>query len=68
MQPDLSEILKGDVIKQIVKGLRVTPAAVYNWRQANEIPPRRVLDVERVTGIHRSVLSPKMYPREQVPA
>jgi len=65
MPANLSDILRGEVVKQIARKLRVTPAAVYNWRQAGEIPPRRVLDVERITGIPRSVLSPKMYPPER---
>ena len=35
--------------------------AIQYWLRRG-IPPRRVLDVERVTGISREVLRPDLYP------
>lgn len=37
----------------------ITSQAVSQWRQ---VPPERVLDVERVTGVPRQELRPDLYP------
>lgn len=39
--------------------LGISSAAVSQW---SEVPPRRVLDVERITGVSRHLLRPDLYP------
>ena len=41
-------------------GIRVQ--AIYQWK--GQIPHRRVLDVERITGVSRHDLRPDLYPKE----
>ncbi|MBB3771554.1 DNA-binding transcriptional regulator YdaS (Cro superfamily) [Angulomicrobium tetraedrale] len=43
----------------------VSPQALSQWRR---VPPLRVLDVERVTGVPRHELRPDLYPAPCVPA
>jgi DNA-binding transcriptional regulator YdaS (Cro superfamily) len=38
--------------------LGIKPTSVQEWRR---VPLQRVIDVERVTGVNRSVLRPEMY-------
>lgn len=45
------------------KLIGVTAQAVSQW---NEVPPLRVLEVERVSGVSRSELRPDLYPLEPV--
>ncbi len=45
----------------IADGLGISRAAVSQW---NEIPAERVIQVERLTGVHRSILRPDLYPQE----
>lgn len=45
----------------IADGLGISRAAVSQWV---EIPAERVIQVERLTGVHRSVLRPDLYPQE----
>jgi DNA-binding transcriptional regulator YdaS (Cro superfamily) len=40
----------------------ITSQAVSQWRR---VPVARVLDVERVTGIHRHDLRPDIYPNDK---
>lgn len=42
--------------------LGIKPQAISQWDQ---VPPLRVLDVERVTGVSRHDLRPDLYPQEQ---
>jgi DNA-binding transcriptional regulator YdaS (Cro superfamily) len=46
---------------RLAKELGLTPAAVEQW---TAIPVRRVLDVERITGIDRTLLRPDLYRRD----
>ena len=39
--------------------LGITGEAVIQWEQ---VPPMRVLEVERVTGVSRHLLRPDIYP------
>jgi DNA-binding transcriptional regulator YdaS (Cro superfamily) len=39
--------------------LGISSAAVSQWEQ---VPPLRVLDVERITGVPRHELRPDLYP------
>ena len=44
--------------------LNIKSAAISKWERRG-IPPRRVLDVERITGISRHELRPDLYPKDQ---
>lgn len=53
---------------QLARMLGITDQAILKWRNKGEIPLSRVFDVERVTGIHRSVLRPDFFaeaPRQK---
>lgn len=45
--------------------LGIKPQAIHQW---NEVPPLRVLDVERHTGIPRYELRPDIYPPPKMEA
>ena len=47
---------------KLAKLLRIKPQAVSQW---DEIPLKRVVDVERVTGVRREELRPDFYGRAQ---
>jgi DNA-binding transcriptional regulator YdaS (Cro superfamily) len=47
---------------KLAKALGVTQQAVSSWRIA---PVRRVLDIEKETGVSRHSLRPDFYPRER---
>lgn len=47
---------------ELARRLGISPAAVLQWE---EIPIRRVVDVERVSGISRKVLRPDLFGDEQ---
>jgi DNA-binding transcriptional regulator YdaS (Cro superfamily) len=44
----------------LARALGLTPQAVHNW--GGEAPVRRVLDIERLTGVMRHELRPDFYP------
>ncbi len=46
-------------IVNLAQKLKVTPESVCLWRQ---VPSKRVLDVERLTGVKRWELRPDLYP------
>jgi DNA-binding transcriptional regulator YdaS (Cro superfamily) len=45
---------------RLAKQLGITPNAVERWKA---VPIARVIDVERVTGIDRTLLRPDFYKR-----
>ena len=51
--------------RALAAALGVTAQALSQWHR---VPPMRVLDVERITGIPRHELRPDMYPAEHVEA
>ncbi len=50
---------------RLSRALGLHPSAVYQWHR---VPARRVLDVERVTGIPRHELRPDIYPPQDARA
>jgi DNA-binding transcriptional regulator YdaS (Cro superfamily) len=60
---------KSDALKQAIKNagsaeilagkLLITPQALSQWET---VPPLRVLEVERITGVSRHELRPDLYP------
>jgi DNA-binding transcriptional regulator YdaS (Cro superfamily) len=56
---------------EIAGGMRALGRAIgtshQNIRQWKITPPTRVLAIERVTGIHRSLLRPDIYPEGDYP-
>lgn len=53
----------GGLIK-LADGLGIKHQAFYSWKK--EVPAKRVLDFERLTGIPRYEIRPDLYPREAV--
>lgn len=49
----------------LAKLIGVTAQAISQW---DEVPPLRVLDVERASGVSRHELRPDLYPVEEVRA
>lgn len=47
----------------LAKPLGITEQAISQW---DEVPPLRVLAVERVSGVSRHELRPDLYPLEPV--
>ncbi|MCJ2051198.1 transcriptional regulator [Methylobacterium sp. J-070] len=47
--------------RTVARQLGISRQAVEQWVS---VPPTRVLDVERITGIPRHQLRPDIYPRE----
>lgn len=45
----------------LAASLNITKQAVAQWI---EVPPLRVLEVERISGVSRSELRPDLYPLE----
>lgn len=50
-------------LPKLAELLGIERPSFYSWK--NDIPPARVLDLERVTGISRHELRPDLYPREE---
>jgi DNA-binding transcriptional regulator YdaS (Cro superfamily) len=48
-------------LTKLAASLNITKQAVAQW---DEVPPLRVLEVERVSGVPRSELRPDLYPLE----
>jgi DNA-binding transcriptional regulator YdaS (Cro superfamily) len=46
----------------LARALGIKMESTYSWRR---IPATRVIDIEKITGIHRSELRPDIYPPEE---
>lgn len=46
---------------KLSKALGISAQAISQWRR---VPPTRVLEVERISGVPRHLLRPDLYPRE----
>jgi len=52
-------VAKAGGIAALARHLGIKHNSIYSWEQ---VPPKRVLEVERITGIPRHRLRPDMYP------
>ncbi|MBD9519318.1 helix-turn-helix domain-containing protein [Ensifer sp. ENS02] len=43
---------------ELARRLKITPSAVLQW---DKVPPTRVLEVERITGVSRHLLRPDIF-------
>ena len=46
-------------VPELAAALGITPEAIYQW---TNIPIRRVLEIEKLTGISRNILRPDFHP------
>lgn len=44
--------------------LNIVPSAVSRWFERGKIPAERVLALERMTGVSRTLMRPDLYPPE----
>jgi DNA-binding transcriptional regulator YdaS (Cro superfamily) len=51
--------------KKLAAALGISHQAISQWTQRGECPVRRVLDVERASGVSRYELRPDIYPPPQ---
>jgi DNA-binding transcriptional regulator YdaS (Cro superfamily) len=51
--------------QQLAQQLGVTPQAIHHFLRQQRFPTRRVLAVEKATGISRSEIDPGLYPWER---
>lgn len=49
---------------RLAKLLGIQPASVLKWTR---IPPNRIVEVERATGVDRTKLRPDLYDRTLIP-
>ena len=49
-------------LTRLAEALSISKQAVAQW---DEVPPLRVLDVERASGVSRSELRPDLYPLDE---
>lgn len=53
----------------LARAVGVSPQAVQQWVDSGRVSHRKVLDVERATGVSRTRLRPDIYPSDEaVPA
>lgn len=52
-------------LTKLAASLRISKQAVAQWE---EVPPLRVLEVERISGVSRHELRPDLYPIESASA
>lgn len=49
----------------LARAVNVSPQAVQQWVESGRVSYKKVLEVEKVTGVHRSELRPDLYPTEE---
>jgi DNA-binding transcriptional regulator YdaS (Cro superfamily) len=66
MNPGIREAVEAvGTVAALARKLGITRAAIHQWAR---VPAERVLQVEAVTGISRTVLRPDLYPVEVSPS
>jgi DNA-binding transcriptional regulator YdaS (Cro superfamily) len=48
----------------LARAVNVTPQAVQQWVESGRVSHKKVIEVERVSGIPRQALRPDIYPLE----
>ena len=48
----------------LARAVKVTPQAVQQWVDAGRVSHKKVIEVERVSGVPRQELRPDIYPAE----
>jgi DNA-binding transcriptional regulator YdaS (Cro superfamily) len=48
----------------LARAVNVTPQAVQQWVEAGRVSHKKVIEVERVSGVPRQELRPDIYPSE----
>ena len=49
----------------LARAVNVSPQAVQQWVESGRVSHKKVIDVERATGVSRAELRPDLYPEEQ---
>lgn len=63
---NISELIdRSGGVTKFARELGLPIATVSSWGLRNQIPVKRVLDVERITGVPRHELRPDIYPAPQ---
>lgn len=61
--PGLKKVIEAvGTQEELAQKLRVTKQAVSQWQK---VPPIRVLEVEKISGIPRHIIRPDLYPADQ---
>ncbi len=61
-RPVVEAVERAGGISALARALNVTPQAVWKWvYEQGRVPPARVLEVERVTGVPRDRLRPDIF-------
>ena len=50
----------------LARAVGVSPQAVQQWVNSGRVSHRKVLDVERATGVSRTRLRPDIYPADEL--
>lgn len=48
--------------RALARALGIRGQAITQWKRKGIVPPARVIEVERITGVHRHLLNPALYP------
>ncbi|WP_369952175.1 transcriptional regulator [Ralstonia syzygii] len=52
----------------LARAVHVTPQAVQQWVEAGRVSHKKVIEVERVSGVPRHELRPDIYPTDSTSA
>lgn len=67
VQNDLaSAIEKAGGQSEVARLLGIAQQSVSEWVARGVVPPKRVLEIERLTGVPRHRLRPDIYPPESI--
>lgn len=63
LNPAVDRALSETGLDAVARAADISVQAVSKWRRAG-VPPNRVLLLEQLSGVSRSVLRPDLYPME----